>query len=88
MGFCCSGAIEADAGFVQAPALSQTAPVLTRSVWQCGGGYQELTERVELLELDFSRPLASLQGKALARYDLTICLWYRTKYNRIPCSCV
>ena len=69
MGFCCSGAIKADAGSVQAPALSQTAPMLTRSVWQCGGGYQELTERVKLLELDFSQPLASLQGKALARYD-------------------
>lgn len=64
----CTGAVEAESGPMQAPALSQTAPVLTRSVWQCGSGYQELTERVDLLTFDFSKALAGLQGSAVARY--------------------
>ncbi len=51
----------------QALALSQTAPVMTRSVWQCGSGYQELTEHVEMLKFDFSQPLASSQGNATVR---------------------
>ena len=51
----------------QALALSQTAPVMTRSVWQCGSGYQELTEHVQLLKFDFSQPLASSQGSTTVR---------------------
>ncbi len=64
----CTGAVEADTRPGQALALSQTAPVMTRSVWQCGSGYQELTERVEMLSFDFSQPLASSQGSAAIRY--------------------
>ncbi len=68
----CTGAVEADTGPGQALALSQTAPVMTRSVWQCGSGYQELTERVEMLNFDFSHPLASSQGSAAIRYGAII----------------
>lgn len=64
----CTGAVEADTRPGQALALSQTAPVMTRSVWQCGSGYQELTERVEMLNFDFSQPLASSQGSAAIRH--------------------
>ena len=56
----------------QALALSQTAPVMTRSVWQCGSGYQKLTERVEMLNFDFSQPLASSQGSAAIRHGALI----------------
>lgn len=61
------GAIEAHTRPGQALALSQTAPVITKSVWQCGSGYHELTERVQLLNFDFSQPLASSQGSAAIR---------------------
>ena len=68
----CTGAIEADTRPGQALALSQTAPVITKSVWQCGSGYQELTERVQLLNFDFSQPLASSQGSAAIRHGALI----------------
>ena len=63
----CAGALEQAAGTFTASCLSQTAPVLTRPIWQCGSGYTELTERVTLLDLDFASPFSSLQGKSTAR---------------------
>lgn len=68
----CTGAVEADTRPGQALALSQTAPVMTRSVWQYGSGYQELTERVEILKFDFSQPLASSQGSVAIKYGALI----------------
>ena len=65
-----AGALEQPEGHLQAPGLSQTAPVLTRSVWQCGSGYTELTEQVTLLEFDLAQLLCSSQGRSKARYSL------------------
>ena len=42
-------------------------PVLPCSVWQCGPGYMELTERVKLLEFDFSLPVESMEVSAAAQ---------------------
>ena len=67
-----AGALEQVEGTLQAPGLSQTAPVLIRSVWQCGRGYTELTERVTLLEFDFAGPLCSSQGRTSARYSFLL----------------
>ena len=47
--------------------LSASAPILTRAVWQCGGDYKELTERVEIMHMDLTKPLADVQGGATAR---------------------
>ena len=65
-----AGASEQETGPCTASCLSQTAPVLTRSMWQCGNGYTELTERVTLLDLDFASPFSDLQGTSTARCAL------------------
>ena len=65
-----AGALEQSVAACNASCLSQTAPVLTRPIWQCGNGYTELTERVTLLDLDFAAPLSNLQGKGIARFAL------------------
>ena len=40
-------------------------PALPCSVWQCGGGYQELSQRLELLSLDCSGPVVHAAGGGL-----------------------
>lgn len=60
-----TGALEAEEAVCGA--VSSTAPVLTRAVWQCGGGYQELTDRVVLMHFDLTQPLRDVQGQATAR---------------------
>lgn len=47
--------------------ISRTVPILTRALWQCGGGYQELTGRAELLQFDLLQRLSDVQQKATAR---------------------
>lgn len=67
-----AGALEQAAGPFSTSCLSQTAPVLTRPIWQCGSGYTELTERVTLLHLDFASRFSNLQGKSIARSASTL----------------
>lgn len=62
---CCVGAVENDEA--KCGDVSTHAPVLTRAVWQCGGGYQELTDRVQLLHFDLTQPLTDVQGSATMR---------------------
>ncbi|KAL3150295.1 Protein arginine N-methyltransferase 7 [Trebouxia sp. C0010 RCD-2024] len=61
------GALEGSAEPCRSSCLSQTTPVLTKSIWQCGSGYSELTERITLLDLDFATPFSSLQAQSTAR---------------------
>ena len=41
---------------------------MTRSMWQCGSGYQEVTERVDLLAFDFSKAVSDLRGTTAVTY--------------------
>ena len=65
-----AGALEQSVAACNASCLSQTAPVVTKPIWQCGSGYTELTERITLLDLDFTGPFSNLQGKSIARFAL------------------
>ena len=62
-----TGALEQAAAPFNTSCLSQSAPVLTRPIWQCGSGYTELTERVVLLDLDFAGSFSDLHGESTAR---------------------
>ena len=43
--------------------------LLPGQAWQWGGGYQELSDRQTLLQLDFNSNLQDLQGEALLRLE-------------------
>ena len=62
-----AGAVEGLNEALEEPALSGSAPLLTRSVWQCGEGYKEVTDRVELLAWESLSQLSDLPGSAVAR---------------------
>ena len=83
-----AGALEQAAGQFNGSCLSQTAPVLTRPIWQCGSGYTELTERVTLLDLDFASPFSDLQGKSTARSASPHCLPLLTQQGLVQTDCM
>lgn len=39
-------------------------PVMPYAVWQCGGGYEEVSERFDLLKFDFGGAVADVAGEA------------------------
>lgn len=49
-----------------AGSVSGGVPVLPYAVWQCGGGYREISQRFDLLHFDFSGPVADVEGAAAA----------------------
>uniref|UniRef100_A0A7S0VD07 type I protein arginine methyltransferase n=1 Tax=Polytomella parva TaxID=51329 RepID=A0A7S0VD07_9CHLO len=52
-----------------AKALSRRSrlPMLPYNIWQCGGGYEELSERVEVLNIDLTQDIQAEEGDGLMR---------------------
>ncbi len=63
---------------------SSPLPVLPYAVWQCGAGYEELSERVTLVTFDFNEPLRDREGEAVLawkREDLPCSAWPSSGVN-------
>ncbi|GAX73790.1 hypothetical protein CEUSTIGMA_g1241.t1 [Chlamydomonas eustigma] len=55
-------------------------PVLPHAVWQCGGDYREVSERVVLLTLDFNEDMKDQRGNTV------LLPWKQQKHLYSPCS--